>query len=55
MMIIIITFTYININFVLLIAAKSSSFQSTENLYPHYSGIKISCFFLLFFIIILLS
>lgn len=45
--IIIMIFTYIliNINFVLLIVAKSSSFQSTENLYPHYSGIKITFFF----------
>lgn len=48
MIIIIMTFTYIliNINFVLLIVAKGSSFQSTENLYPHYSGIKITIFFL---------
>uniref|UniRef100_A0A7N6F8A5 non-specific serine/threonine protein kinase n=1 Tax=Anabas testudineus TaxID=64144 RepID=A0A7N6F8A5_ANATE len=30
-----------NVPFLLFAAAKSPSFQSTEDLYPHYSGIKI--------------
>lgn len=45
-----IRYTYMQIWFVFLIAGKTS-FQSTENLYPHYSGTRVILFLSYFFLL----